>query len=294
MVASTPPMGPVHVPVRSGRRRFKRALAKAWLEMAPLIITVLFLLPFIVMLSTSFKSPEETFSIPPRIWSDNWILDNYRRVFVAMPFWRYLGNTLFLSVVTVIGTLFSCPLVAYSLSKVPWKGRGPLFLLIISTMMLPPQVTMIPIYIMWNQTPLMGTYWPLIIPNFLGSAFSIFLLRQFFRGIPNDLLDAARIDGASEIRIYWNIVLPLSRPALATIGLFAFVGAWTDFLNPLIYLSDPKMYTLSIGLYNFFSEHGVEWGPLMSACAIFSIPLVVIFIFAQRQFIEGISLTGLK
>jgi multiple sugar transport system permease protein len=177
---------------------------------------------------------------------------------------------------------------------VPWRGRNTLFLLILATMMLPPQVTMIPIYIMWNKTPLMGSYWPLIIPSFLGSAFFIFLLRQFFRGVPDDLLDAARLDGASEFRIYWNIVLPLSRPALATVGLFAFVWAWTDFLNPLIYLSDPAKYTLSIGLYNFFSEHGVEWGPLMAACAIFSIPLIVLFIFTQRQFIEGISLTGLK
>jgi multiple sugar transport system permease protein len=289
VAASTPP-----APAQLRIIRVRKFAALAWREFAPIIVTILFLLPFLVMLSTSFKSANETFALPPRLWSNHWVTSNYHAVFDEMPFWRYLWNTLFLAVMTVIGTLFSCPLVAYSLAKVPWKGRGPLFILILSTMMLPPQVTMIPIYIMWNQTPLMGTYWPLIVPNFLGSAFSIFLLRQFFRGIPNDLLDAARLDGASELRIYWNVVLPLSRPALATIGLFAFVGAWTDFLNPLIYLSDPNTYTLSIGLYNFFSEHGVEWGPLMAACAIFSIPLIVIFIFAQRQFIEGISLTGLK
>ena len=281
--------------VPAARGRTLRKTVKMLLqELAPVIITLLFLFPFLVMLSTSFKTPDETFSVPPRLWSDNWVTENYTRVFDAMPFWRYLGNTLFIAILTVIGYLFSCPPVAYSLAKIPWRGRSPLFLLIVATMMLPPQVTMIPVYLMWNRTPLMGTYWPIVLPTFLGSAFFIFLLRQFFRGIPNDLLDAARLDGASEFRIYWNIVLPLSRAALATVGLFAFVGAWTDFLNPLIYLNDPDTYTLSIGLYNFFSQYGVEWGPLMAACAIFSIPLIVLFIFTQRQFIEGISLTGLK
>jgi len=274
--------------------RVRKTVKMALRELAPILITLLFLFPFIVMLSTSFKLPEETFAVPPRLWSDNFVFDNYQRVFEAMPFWRYLWNTTFISMMTVVGILFSCPLVAYSLAKLQWKGRDTMFLLILATMMLPPQVTMIPVYLLWNRTPLMGTYWPVILPNFLGSAFFIFLLRQFFRGIPNDLLDAARLDGASEFRIYWNIVLPLSRAALATVGLFAFVGAWSDFLNPLIYLTDPDTYTLSIGLYNFFSQYGVEWGPLMAACAIFSIPLIVIFIFAQKQFIEGISLTGLK
>lgn len=278
----------------SSAYRVRKHVQRWLMELAPLLITVVFLFPFLVMLSTSFKSPDETFSVPPRLWSDNWVLDNYHRVFEAMPFWLYLRNTVFIALMTVLGTLISCPLVAYSLAKLRWRGRDLLFLLILATMMLPPQVTMIPIYLMWNETPLMGTYWPLIIPHFLGSAFFIFLLRQFFRGIPNDLLDAARLDGASEIRIYWNIVLPLSRAALATVGLFAFVGAWTDFLNPLIYLSNPDHYTLSIGLYNFFSQYGVEWGPLMAACAIFSIPLIVLFTFTQKQFIEGISLTGLK
>jgi len=284
---------PVARPVpRAGRwRKRTKFLVR---ELAPLLVTLLFVFPFLVMLSTSFKPDTESFSIPPRLWSDNWIIDNYQRVFDAMPFWRYLRNTLFLSVMAVIGTLLSCPLVAYSLAKIRWRGRNVLFILILSTMMLPPQVTMIPVFIMWNKSPFMGTYWPLIVPNFLGTAFFIFLLRQFFRAIPNDLLDAARVDGASEFRIYFSIVLPLSRAALATVGLFAFVWTRVDFLNPLIYLTDANMYTLSIGLYSFFSEHGIEWGPLMAACAIFSIPLVVIFIFAQRQLIEGISLTGLK
>jgi multiple sugar transport system permease protein len=267
---------------------WKRRAGRAFQELAPLLVTLLFVVPFLILLSTSFKPEDLVFSIPPRIWSDEWTLDNYKRVFDVMPFWRYLGNTTFIAVMSVIGTLFSCPLVAYSLAKMKWRGRDFLFLLIIATMMLPPQVTMIPVFIMWNSSPFMGTYVPLILPTFLGSAFFIFMLRQFFRAIPND------IDGASEFRIYFEIVLPLARAALATVGLFAFVWAWVDFLNPLIYLSDPDKYTLSIGLYNFFSQYGIEWGPLMAACAVFSIPLIAVFIVTQKQLIEGISLTGLK
>jgi multiple sugar transport system permease protein len=273
---------------------WKRRAGKLVQELAPLLVTLLFLFPFLILLSTSFKPEDMVFSIPPRIWSDEWTLDNYRRVFEVMPFWRYLGNTVFIAVMSVIGTLFSCPLVAYSLAKMKWRGRDFLFLLIIATMMLPPQVTMIPVFIMWNSSPFMGTYVPLILPTFLGSAFFIFMLRQFFRAIPNDMLDAARIDGASEFRIYFQIVLPMARAAMATVGLFAFVWAWVDFLSPLIYLSDPDKYTLSIGLYNFFSQYGIEWGPLMAACAVFSVPLIIVFVATQRQLIEGISLTGMK
>jgi len=273
---------------------WKKRLGVFVREFAPLLVTLLFLFPFLILLSTSFKPEEFVFTFPPTLWSEEWTLDNYKRVFDVMPFWRYLGNTTFLAVMSVTGTLFSCPLVAYSLAKLKWRGRDFLFMLILATMMLPPQVTMIPVFIMWNSSPFMGSYVPLVVPSFLGSAFFIFMLRQFFRAIPNDMLDAARIDGASEIRIYFQIVLPLARAALATVGLFAFVWAWVDFLNPLIYLSDPEMYTLSIGLYNFFSQYGIEWGPLMAACAVFSIPLIVVFIVTQKQLIEGISLTGLK
>ncbi|HWV25136.1 MAG TPA: carbohydrate ABC transporter permease [Thermomicrobiales bacterium] len=291
------PESTVAAPRREPVRRagiWKRRAGRVYQELAPLLIVLLFIFPFLILVSTSFKPEEKVFSLPPRIWSDVWTLDNYRRVFEVMPFWRYLGNTTLIAVLSVAGTLFSSPFVAYSLAKLKWRGRDAMFLLILATMMLPPQVTMVPVFIMWNSTPFMGTYVPLIVPAFLGNAFFIFMLRQFFRAIPNDLLDAARIDGANELRIYFQIVMPMARAALATVGLFAFVWAWVDFLNPLIYLSDPDMYTLSIGLYAFFSQHGIEWGPLMAACAIFSIPLVIVFIVTQKQLIEGISLTGLK
>jgi len=257
-------------------------------------IAALYLFPFAVVLSTSLKPAGEIFSLPPRLGSNHWTLDNYRAALDAMPFWRYLLNTAFISTVTVIGQLFSSSIVAYSLAKIRWRGRDALLILIVATMMLPPQVTMIPVYIGWNRIGLTGSYVPLLVPQFFGNAFFIFMLRQFFRGIPEDLMDAARLDGASELRIYRSIVLPLARPALVALSIFAFMWAWTDFLLPLIYINDPQQYTLSIGLYSFFSEHGVAWGALMAAATLMSVPLVVVFLFGQRQFLRGITLTGIK
>jgi multiple sugar transport system permease protein len=211
-----------------------------------------------------------------------------------MPFWRYLLNTAFIASVTVVGQLLSSSIVAYSLAKIRWRGRDALLLLIVATMMLPPQVTMIPVYIGWSRLGLTGSYVPLLVPQFFGLAFFIFMLRQFFRGIPGELIDAAQIDGASDLRIYRSIVLPLARPALGALAIFAFMWAWTDFLLPLLYINDPQQYTLSIGLYSFFSEHGVEWGALMAAATLMSLPLVVVFLIGQRQFLRGIALTGIK
>jgi multiple sugar transport system permease protein len=180
------------------------------------------------------------------------------------------------------------------MSKIRWRGRNLLLLLILSTMMLPPQVTLIPLYVLWSKIGLVGTYWPLLIPQFFGLPFFVFMLRQFFMGIPDELLDAARVDGASEFKVYRTIALPLARSALVTVAIFQFMWTWTDFLLPLIYINDPRRYTLSIGLYNFFSEHGVDWGALMAASTLMSLPLVALFFFAQRQFVQGVTLTGVK
>jgi multiple sugar transport system permease protein len=257
-------------------------------------MAALYLFPFAVVLTTSFKPLNEIFSLPPRLGSDHWTLDNYRAALDAMPFWRYLLNTAFISVVTVIGQLLSSSIVAYSLAKIRWRGRDALLIVIIATMLLPPQVTMIPVYIGWNKIGLTGTYLPLLVPQFFGSAFFIFMLRQFFKGIPEELLDAARLDGASELRTYWSIALPLATPALIALSIFAFMWAWTDFLLPLLYINDPEQYTLSIGLYSFFSEHGVAWGALMAAATLMSLPLIAVFLIGQRQFVQGIAVTGIK
>lgn len=258
------------------------------------LIALAFLVPFAVMVTTAFKTPQDVFHTPPKLLPTRWVTDNFGEAVRAMPFVRYLGNTLFLVVLNVAGTLLSCPLVAYALAKLEWRGRHVVFLSVLVTMMLPPQITFIPLYMLWNKLGAIGTFLPLIVPQFLGTPFYIFLLRQFFTGVPDSLREAARIDGASELRIYAQIVLPQAKPALATVGVFQFVATWTDFLLPLIYLNDNSKYTLSVGLYNFFGEHGVAWGPLMAACVYFTIPAVGVFIVAQRYFVRGIAITGMK
>jgi multiple sugar transport system permease protein len=285
------PIAPAGPPAAMLRRRRRGTLLRHLILLA---ICAAFVLPFIIMLGTAIQKPDDVFSVPPHLLPKSLTGENFDAATKSMPLGRYVLNSLLLVVATVAGTLISCPLVAYALTKVRWRGRMPLFFLALATMMLPPQVTMIPVYRLWNTLGGVGTYWPLIVPAFLGTPFFIFLLRQFFMGIPDELLDAARVDGASEFRIYRTIVLPLAKPALATVAVFQFMWTWTDFLLPLLYLNDPKKYTLSIGLYNFFGEHGVDWGPLMAACLMFTLPAVVIFVIAQRYFVSGIAVSGLK
>jgi multiple sugar transport system permease protein len=272
------------------------AFAGGWTlrRVAVLVLVVAFAFPFAVMVTTSFKELGDIFSAPPRLLPRSWTLSNFTEAFATMGVWRNLGNTLLVSGLMVLGTLVTCPLVAYALAKVRWWGRTPLLVIVLAVMMLPPQVTMIPVYLLWNQLDAVNTYWPIITPAFFGTPFLIFMIRQFLMSVPNELIEAARLDGASELRIYLSIVLPLARPALATAAVFQFVWAWTDFLSPLIYLTDPEKYTLSVGLYNFFSQHDVAWGPLMAGCVVFTIPAVAIFLVAQRYFVGGISTGAFK
>jgi multiple sugar transport system permease protein len=276
------------------RRMFHVAGRWTVRRVAVFLLVTAFAFPFAVMVTTAFKELADIFHAPPRLLPETWTLDNFTEAFETMRIWRYLGNTLLVTGLMVLGTLIVCPMVAYALSKVRWWGRTPLLVVVLAVMMLPPQVTMIPVYLLWNQLGAINTYWPIITPAFFGTPFLIFMIRQFLMNVPNDLLDAARIDGASELRIYRSIVLPLAKPALATAAVFQFVWAWTDFLGPLIYLTDPDKYTLSMGLYNFFSQHDVAWGPLMAACVVFTIPAVAIFLIAQRYFVSGISTGALK
>jgi len=287
---------------RLGLRRIEIPLA-AWLKiggrwsarrLAVLALILVFSFPFLVMLTSAFKNAADIFHAPPQLLPRDWTLGNFRDAFHQIPIWRYLGNTLLLCGLNVLGTIVSCPLVAYALSKIHWRGRMPMLMIVLGTMMIPPQVTLIPIYLMWNHIGTTDSYIPLVAPAFLGTPFLIFMLRQFLISVPDALIEAARIDGASELRTYWSIVLPLARPALATAAVFQFVWTWTDFLNPLLYLNDTSKYTLSIGLYNFFSENGVEWGPLMAACVMFTLPAFIVFLLGQRYFVEGISTSGLK
>lgn len=219
---------------------------------------------------------------------------NYSRGLVFIPFFQELRNTLIIALSCVFGTILSCSLVAYGLSKIEWKGRNLLFLILLSTMMLPAQVTMIPVFTIFVRLHWVNTFLPLIVPSFLGSAFFIFLLRQFFMGIPRELSEAAKLDGCSEFAIYRRIVMPLSKPALATVGLFSFLAAWNDFLNPLIYLLDESRYTLSLGLAMFTGQYGNEYGMLMAVSAVFTLPIIILFFFAQRTFIQGMTMSGIK
>jgi multiple sugar transport system permease protein len=219
---------------------------------------------------------------------------NYPDALSSFPFALYTWNTLVLCVLTMIGTVLSAALPAYGFARLRWNGRDPLFFILIATIMLPPQVTMLPVFLIFRSLGWTGTMKPLVIPAFFGSAFFIFLLRQFFMTIPQELSDAARIDGCNELGILWRIIAPIAKPALSTVALLSFTGAWMDFTGPLIYLHDERTYTLAVGLMAFLGRHGGEWSLLMAAATVMTVPMLVLFFFAQRTYIQGIALTGLK
>jgi ABC-type glycerol-3-phosphate transport system permease component len=273
----------------------------AWLFLVAM--TILFLVPFAWMLSTSLTDVRELSNglwVPKNI---KW--DNYTEAFSFNDLWgQWAINTITITVLCVIGSVLSTSLVAYSFARLRWPGRDMVFSLVLATMMLPDIVTMIPKYILFSKLPAFGlqgsqvwinTFLPLTVPAFTGSAFYIFLVRQFMRGIPMELSEAARIDGASELRIWWNIVTPLTAPALAAISIFTFQGAWEDFMGPLLYLQSEQNYTLQLGLRQFeFAAGGApNWSWLMAASLVVMLPVVVVFVAFQRFFIEGVTLTGM-
>jgi multiple sugar transport system permease protein len=263
-------------------------------HLALILIGIAFFLPFYWLVVTSLKSDVEVFASPPVFVPKELLWGNFARAVQYVPFFMYLKNTVVIAVLSVLGTVVSSSLVAYSFSRIDWPGRNPLFLVLLATMMLPAQVTMIPVFAIFRALGWIDTINPLVVPHFLGSAFYIFMLRQFFMTIPLELSDAARIDGCGEWGIYRCVILPLSRPALATMGLFTFIAAWNDFQGPLLYLNDERKATLSLGLQQFVSQHGAEWSLLMAASTLMTLPIVVLFFFAQRTFIQGIAVTGLK
>jgi len=255
---------------------------------------MLFLFPFAWLVLTSFKTPGEIMMMPPPLFPKEWQWSNYIRVVEEVEFFRYMGNTLTLFAAKAVGAVLSCSLAAYGFSRLNWPGRDTVFVLVLATMMLPFQVTMIPLYITWTRLDLIGTYYPLVVPSWLGYAFSIFLLRQFFRTIPTELSEVARIDGCSEFRVFWQIILPLAKPALITVVLYEFVWTWSDFLGPLLYINDMERWTLSLGLLQFRSDKETFWELLMAASTLTTLPAVVLYFFGQKTFIEGIATTGFK
>lgn len=253
-----------------------------------------FAVPFLWMVSSALKSANEIVTWPPTIIPEKWMWSNFVEATQYIPFFKYFGNTLYLVVAKVIGSVLSCSLAAYGFSRISWPGREAVFVLVLSTMMLPYQVTMIPLYVTFDRLGWIGSYWPLIVPSWFGSAFFIFMLRQFFRTLPLELNEAARVDGCSEFRIYWQIILPLARPALATLVLYVFMNTWSDFFGPLLYLTKQERWTLSLGLLQFRSQHDTVWELLMAASTLVTLPSIIIYFFGQKTFIQGIATTGFK
>lgn len=272
----------------------KKPLSRIAVYTALVVLSLVFLLPFAWMVSSSLKDTAQIFQFPPSLIPSPVHAENYGQALTFIPFLRYLGNTLLVCAGNMVGNALSCSLVAYSFSVLRWRGRESFFKLLLASMLLPPQVTMIPVFMIWRLFGMVDSFWPLVLPAFFGTPFFIFMLRQFFLGIPRELVEAARIDGCGEWTVYWRIVLPLARPALATVMLFSFIWAWTDFLTPLIYLQDQKLFTLSLGLQQFQESHGAEWGMLMAASTMMTLPMIALFFAAQKQFVEGIVTTGLK
>ena len=254
-----------------------------------------FVIPFLWIVSTSLKGDSQIFAIPP-IWiPDQLHWDNYLKVFQRIPFLLYLRNSVFITSMSIIGTVLSSSLVAYSFACLNWPGKNIIFFILLATMMLPLQVIMIPVFVLFKEIGWLNSFKPLTVPAFLGGgAFNVFLLRQFFVSIPKDLLDSARIDGCSEFRIYWNIVLPNAKPALATVAILTFMGTWNDFLGPLIYLSDQVKGTLALGIGMFAGQHVTEWALLMAASVVMMLPMLIIFFAFQKYFIQGFIMSGLK
>jgi len=257
-------------------------------------VGAVFLLPLLWMVSTSLKANRQIFVYPPQ-WIPNPVIwRNYSEVFYYAPFLLYFRNTLIIVVLTILGTSISSSLVAYGFARLNAPGKNVLFILMLSTMMLPYMVWMVPLYVLFTRLEWVDTFYPLVVPTFFGNPLYIFLLRQFFMTIPRELEDAAKIDGCSYFRIYWQIMLPLVKPALATVAVFSFLKAWNDFLGPLLYLQSPEYYTVAIGLQVFLTQHGADWALLMAASTMAVVPVIIVFFIAQKQFIQGIVLTGLK
>ncbi len=278
------------------RTRFNPGMALIYaILIAGVTVTIT---PLLWTVSTSLKTVRQLSAWPPE-WIPNPVAwSNYPEALTMLPFDRYFLNTMVLVVAAEIGALITCSFVAYGFARLDFPGREPLFLLLISTMLMPYIVRLVPLFVFYGEIGWLGTYLPLAVPDLLGrNAFYIFLLRQFFRGIPFELSDAARIDGANDFRIWWSVVMPLSKPVLATVGIFAFQSTWDDFLGPLIYMGqNPDMRTLSIGLYQLRNTPGGDnlMPYLMAASMVMMLPILFIFGFGQRYLVRGVTMSGLK
>jgi multiple sugar transport system permease protein len=278
------------VPADVRRRRFLLTVGRHAVLIA---VATMFLAPFFFVVMTAVMTDQQ--AVTPSFWPRPFQWENFVAVFERIPLLRFAWNTTQIAVLSTVGILVSCIPVAYALSRIRWRGRQFSFLLVLSTLMLPIQVTIVPLYLIWVRLGQVGHFTPLILPSFLGDAFSIFLLRQFFLTIPEELSDAARVDGASEFQIMMRVIVPLAKPAIAAVALFNFLYNWNDLFAPLLFLgTNEKLWTLTIAMSEFQQRHGTEWNLTMAASVLFILPVIVLFFLAQRVFVEGVTLTGVK
>ncbi|WP_433343070.1 carbohydrate ABC transporter permease [Micromonospora sp. CA-111912] len=256
-------------------------------------MAIMFLAPIAFLLLTSFMTSDQT--LTANMWPQSWHPENYVEVFRKTPLLRFIGNTFLYAILATGFMLLASVPAAYALAKLRWRGRNATMVLIICMMMLPPQVTTVPLYMMWANIGLTGTLWPLILPMLAGDAFSIFLLRQFLVTIPDEYLDAARVDGCGEWRTLLRVILPMARPGIAAAAMFQFFYAWNDYYGPFLYTSENQdAWTISLGLASFRSLHHVEWHLVSAATLLTMVPVIVLFFFAQKAFVQGVTLTGVK
>jgi multiple sugar transport system permease protein len=279
------------LPPRRSQPRIQQILIYALILSGAVVLSI----PLLWLLSSSFKDTARIFLFPPQWIPDPWRFDNYSKVFEQIPFVRFYGNTILVTLLAVTGQIISASLVAFGFARLRFPGRDLLFLILLSTIMIPYHVTLIPTFVLFRLLGWLDTYAPLIIPYWLGGgAFYVFLLRQFYMRLPIELDDAARIDGASTFGIYWRVILPQAKPALGVVAVFTFLGHWNDFFNPLIYLNTTEKYTLALGINLFRGYQVTQWNLLMAASVMVTAPCIVLYAVAQRYFIQGIVFTGLK
>lgn len=270
----------------------KKKISKTIVFIILVLGSLLLLSPIWWMIATSLKDMQEVMTYPPTVIPETFHFSNYIETLKSLPFLRYTYNTLLITCFVVVGNVLANSFVAYGFAKIRFKGRNVLFAFVLATMMIPGFVTLIPQYVVFSKLGWVNSYLPLIVPAFFGNAFFIFLIRQFFLTIPNELIEAAKIDGASHFYIWSRIMVPLAKPAIATVAIFAFNGAWNDFLGPLLYINDASLYTLQLGLQVFNGQNATQWNYLMAGSLMVMLPVIVLFFIFQRYFIEGMNLTA--
>jgi multiple sugar transport system permease protein len=275
------------------RRRGRKPLAWIAEHVVLIALAILFIAPVVFVFLTSVMTNNQT--LTASLWPNPWTWSNYAEAFQRVPLLRWFGNSaLYAASATLLMLASSIP-AAYVLARIKFRGANVIFVAIIVAMLLPPQVTAVPVYLMWSKLGLTGTLLPLILPNALGDAFSIFLLRQFFLTIPKEYADAGRIDGSGEWGVLWRVIIPMAKPGIAATAIFMFFNSWNDYYGPLLYTSEnPQWWPVAYGLATFRGAHGTDWGLTMAITMLVIVPVVIIFFFAQRVFVEGITLTGVK